>query len=143
MAKASSQKSQVAHSLVPVSQRDITLLLESGYLFIELGKHKEAEEIFVGVAALIPQSEVPHLALGNLHFAQGHFSPALKSHQQALVLNKESAIAHASAAESLFFLKRNKEALVHLDEAMKLADDGTAHEFAKALKEAYDLELFH
>lgn len=132
----------VQHSLVPVLQRDVTLMLEAGYLFIELHKHKEAEDIFLGVAALAPKSEVPHLALGNLHFSQGRFAPALKAHQQAVQLNGQSAIAHALTAESLFFLKKPQEGLQALERAMALPDDGSAHEFAKALKEAYDLQLF-
>lgn len=132
----------VERSLVPAAQRDVTLMLEAGYLFIELNKHKEAEEIFSGVAALVPSSEVPHLALGNLHFSQGRFAPALKAHQHAVDLNGASAIAHALVAESLFFLKRSPEALAALDAALALPNDGSAHEFAKALKDAYDLSLF-
>lgn len=142
MAKATTTATLVEHSLVPVSQRDITLMLEAGYLFIELNKHKEAEEIFAGVAALVPHSEVPHLALGNLHFSQGRFAPALKAHQQAVHLNGQSSIAHALTAEALFFLKKTDEGLVALNRALTLPDDGSAHEFAKALKEAYDLQLF-
>lgn len=132
----------VERSLVPALQRDVTLMLEAGYLFIELNKHKEAEEIFAGVAALVPHSEVPHLALGNLHFSQGRFAPALKAHQHAASLNENSAIAHALVAESLFFLKRGAEALQALEKSLNLPDDGSAHEFAKALKDAYDLKLF-
>lgn len=132
----------VQHALVPVSQRDISLILESGYLFMELGKHREAEEIFLGAAALVPKSEAPHMALGNLHFAQGHFSPALKCHQQGLALNPASATAHASCAESLFFLKREAEALEHLERALATPDDGPAHAFANALKEAHELGIF-
>ena len=143
MAEQAKPEPSVANTLVPVSQRDVTLILESGYLLIELGKHKEAEEVFHGVAALMPQSEVPHLAMGNLHFAQGRFSPALKCHMQALGVNDQSAIAHASAAEALFFLKRQEEASGHLGRALALPNDSTAHEFAQALKEAHDLGLFH
>lgn len=139
---ATSSSPMVDRSLVPVSQRDVTLMLEAGYLFIELNKHKEAEEIFAGVAALVPHSEVPHLALGNLHFSQGRFAPALKAHQTAVQLNGQSAIAHALTAEALFFLKKTQEGAQALERALELPDDGSAHEFAKALKEAYDLQLF-
>ena len=132
----------LTESLVPVTQRDVSLMLEAGYLFIELHKHKEAEDIFLGVAALAPASEVPHTALGNLHFSQGRFAQALKAHEHAVTLNKQSAIAKALVAESLFFLKRTQDGVRALDEALALPDDGSAHEFAKALREAYDLKLF-
>lgn len=128
--------------IVAVQQRDVTLLLEAGYLMMELKRHKEAEEVFSGVAALLPQSEVPHMAMGNLFFAQGRFSAALKCHQRASELNPQSATAVASVAESLFFLKRNDEALQQVSHACALEADGPAHEFANALKEAYDLGIF-
>lgn len=142
MANTHTTEPQVEGSLVPVAQRDMTLILEAGYLLIELGKHKEAEEIFTGAAALIPHSEVPHLAMGNLHFAQGRFSPALKCHTTALQHNADSAIAHASAAEALFFLKRQDEGKEHLDKALSLPDDGTSRAFAQALQEAHELGVF-
>lgn len=133
----------VLKGLVPIAQRDVTLMLESGYLLMELHRHKEAEDVFAGVMALLPHSEVPHMALGNLQFSQGRFAQALKSHQRALELNPTSATAHASCAESLFFLKRGDEALEALAQCLKTPDDGPAHEFAKALKEAYDLGIFN
>jgi predicted Zn-dependent protease len=62
--------------IVPVLQRDVSLMLEAGYLLMELKRHKEAEEVFAGVACLLPKSEVPHMAMGNLLFAQGRFGAA-------------------------------------------------------------------
>ena len=132
----------VVNGIVAVRQRDVTLMLEAGYLCIELKKHKEAEEIFNGVSALLPASEVPHLAMGNLLFAQGRFGAALKCHVRATELNPQSATAQASCAESLLFLKRTGEALTHLGRAHELEPEGPAHEFALALKEAYDLGIF-
>ena len=44
-----------------------------------LGNFKEAEEIFAGVAALVPHSEVPLICLGNLAFSQGRYERALQS----------------------------------------------------------------
>ena len=128
--------------IVSVRQRDVTLMLEAGYLCMELKKHKEAEDIFTGVSVLLPHSEVPHMAMGNMLFAQGRFGAALKCHVRATELNPQSATALASCAESLFFLKRNSEALEHLERAQQMEPQGPAHEFALALKEAYDLGIF-
>lgn len=133
---------EVLEGLVPVQQRDVTLMLEAGYLFMELQRHKEAEEVFGGVMALLPHSEVPRMALGNLLFSQGRFPAALKEHTRAVELNPASATAYASCAETLFFLKRSDEALAQLERCLSTADDGPAHEFARALKEAYDLGIF-
>ncbi len=132
----------IVQGIFPIPQRDLTLLLEAGYLYMELGKNKEAEEVFNGVSALIPHSEVPHMALGNLYFSMGRFTPALKAHQRAAELNPESAAAHASIGEALFFLKKPKEALVAVEKAMQLEGEGPAGQFAKYLKEAHELGIF-
>ena len=130
------------NGIVPVPQKDVVLLLEAGYLYMELGKNKEAEQVFQGVGALVPHSEVPRMALGHLYFAMGRFNPALKAHQEAVKLNPGSAAAHASVAETLFFLHKPKEALAEIEKAIAIDGDGTAGVFARSLKEAYDLGVF-
>lgn len=128
--------------IIPLVKREVVLLLEAGYLCMELNKYDEAEEIFVGVSAMIPHSDVPHTALGNLYFSQGHFTPALKAHQKAIELNAESAAAYAGAAEALFFLKKIPEAMSAADKAIELDPEGPAGQFARSLKEARSLGIF-
>ena len=130
------------HGIVSINQKDVKILLEAGYLYMEMGKNKEAEDVFQGVATLIPHSEVPHMALGHLYFAMGRFHPALKAHQEASKLNPNSAPAHASVADSLFFLHKSKEALAEVKKAVELDPNGSAGAFASSLKEAYDLGVF-
>jgi tetratricopeptide (TPR) repeat protein len=125
-----------------VPQKQVVLLLEVGYLYMELAKLDEAKEVFEGVASLIPHSEVPHMALGHMYFSMGRFNPALKEHQQAVKLNDSSAAAHASVGETLFFLRRHEEALRSLERAIALEPEGPGGEFAKALKEAHGLGVF-
>lgn len=128
--------------IVPVPQRDVALLLESGYLYMELGKNREAEEVFQGVSSLIPHSEVPCMALGHLYFSMGRFGPALKEHQRATQLAPESAAAHASVGETLFFLRKHDEALASIDRAIAIDPEGPAAQFAGYLKEAHELGIF-
>ena len=128
--------------IIPVAQKDVILLLEAGYLYMEFGKTREAEEVFEGVSMLIPHSEVPQMALGNLYFSQGRFNPALKAHQKAVELNPKSASARASVGEILLFLRRPDEALSQLDQAIELDPNGSAGEFAQALQDAHNLGIF-
>lgn len=132
----------MVHGIISVPQKDVALLLEAGYLYMELGKNKEAEEVFQGVSALVPHSDVPHMALGHLYFSMGRFQHALKSHQKAAELNPESAAAHASIGEAFFFLRKPKDALAAVGKAMQLDPDGSAGQFAKYLKEAHELGVF-
>ena len=128
--------------IIDVPRTDVMLMLESGYLFMELGKNKEAEEVFDGLCAMFPQNDVPYAALGNLYFSQGKFTPALKAHQKAVECQPTSASAHAGMAEAFFFLKRFDEAIGAADQAIKLDTDGSAGQFAESLKEAHELGIF-
>ena len=44
-------KEEMITGLIEVPQKQASMLLEAGYLLMELGKNKEAEETFQGVAA--------------------------------------------------------------------------------------------
>lgn len=131
-------EAEMLPGLVEVPQDEAGLLLEAGYFYMELGRPKEAEEVFTGVSALLPQSDVPRIALGNLHFAQGRFQRALKFHQEALKLRPESATAKAHIGEALLFLKKEKEGLAAVQEALQMDPDGPSAAFAQALLAAYE-----
>lgn len=123
----------MVQGLIEVSQREIGLLLESGYLYMEMQKFKEAEEIFSGVAALVPHSEVPLICLGNLQFTQGRFERALKFHKDALKKNPGSALAQAHIGEALLFMKKKSEAKTALEKVIEMEPDGDASKFANSL----------
>ena len=128
--------------LVHLAQGDLVLLMEAGYLSLEMNKHREAEEVFTGAAALVPHSEVPHMALGHLFFALNRFAPALKAHQKALSLNPQSAAALAAIGETLFFMRRHEEAVACLEQALALEPEGPTGDFVRALKDAHELGIF-
>ena len=131
----------MVNGLVQVSQDEVALLLESGYLYLEMQKPKEAEEVFAGVAALVPHSEVPLICLGNLHFSQGRYERALKFHRDALKRNPESALAQAHAGEALLFMKRRTEAKAAFEQAISFESDSDAAEFARSLLNAMAAEV--
>ncbi|MCK5688546.1 hypothetical protein KAI87_04705 [Myxococcota bacterium] len=133
---------EMIRGIVEVSKRDVQIMLEAGYLYMELNKNQEAEEILQGVGYLIPHSDIPHTALGNLYFSMGHFAPALKAHKKAVEINPESALAHASVGETLLFLHKYAEAMTHLDKAISLDPEGSAGQMAESLKQARDMGVF-
>lgn len=130
---------EILHGLIDVPQGEVALLLETGYLYMEMGRPKEAEDVFVGVNALLPESDVPLVALGSLHFSQGRYQRALKFHQDALKLRPKSALAQAHIGEALLFLKKTDEGLAALHKAIEMSDDEDSHPatFAKALLQAH------
>jgi tetratricopeptide (TPR) repeat protein len=128
---------EIVKGLIELPQHEAALLLEAGYLYMEMGKPREAEEVFAGVAALIPHSEIPLVALGNLEFSQGHFQRALKHHQEALKLKPDSALACAHVGESLLWLKKLDEGVASLKKAVELDPSSGPAAFATALLEAH------
>lgn len=133
---------EMLKGLIEVPQQEAVLLLEAGYLYMEMGKPREAEEVFAGVAALLPHSEIPLVALGNLEFSQGHFQRALKHHQEALKLKPESALAQAHIGEALLWLKKVDDGVAALKKAVAMEPDGGPAAFANALLEAHGQGAF-
>lgn len=132
----------IVQGIVEVPQSEVALLLEAGYLYMELGKWREAQEVFAGVSAMIPHSDVPQLALGNMYFSQGKLQQALKAQRAALKLNPQSALAQAHIGETLLFLKKTAEGLEALRLASEMDPEGLAADFAKSLIEAHALGCF-
>jgi tetratricopeptide (TPR) repeat protein len=128
--------SQEIAGLVPVSKQEVVLLLESGYVLMDMGKWDEAREVFNGAIALLPKSEVPHLALGTLEFARGRHDKALQEYRKAQQLAPKSALPRAHAGEALLFLNKPAEAVRELNLALDLEPDGDGAKLARALLEA-------
>ncbi|MBI2377657.1 MAG: tetratricopeptide repeat protein [Deltaproteobacteria bacterium] len=130
--------SLIVRGLVDVPQPEIALLLEAGYLYLEMQKFKEAEEVFAGVAALVPHSDVPVICQGNLAFSQGKFDRAVKLHKEALARVPDSALGHAHLGEALLFQKKREEAKKALARAVELDAEGPAGQFAQSLLSAIE-----
>ncbi|MDP2345922.1 MAG: hypothetical protein Q8O67_33590 [Deltaproteobacteria bacterium] len=128
---------EMLKGLIELPQPEAALLLEAGYLYMEMGKPAEAAEVFAGVVALLPHSDVPLVALGNLEFSQGHFQRALKHHQDALKVRPDSALAQAHAGEALLWLKKTDEGKAALGKAIAMDPAGAPAQFAQALLDAH------
>jgi len=131
----------IVSGLVDVPQSEVALLLESGHLLMEMKKFKEAEEVFLGVAALVPHSEVPLVCMGNLAFSLGQNDRALRFHNEAITRAPDSALAIAHKGEVLLFLKKTDEAKAALEQAVSLDSEGPVAIFANSLLDALAAEV--
>ena len=122
--------------LVEVTREEATLMLEAGYVYMDMGKFKEAREVFTGAAALFPKSEVPHLALGTLEFSQGRHDKALQAYRAAQRVAPKAGVPRAHCGEALLFLGKVAEADRELKAAIDLDPDGDGGRLARALLEA-------
>jgi tetratricopeptide (TPR) repeat protein len=130
--------SEIAGSLIPLAKQQAMILLEAGYIWLDMGKFDKAKDIFTGAAALMPKSEVPQLALGALEFAQGRHDKALQAYRAAQRLAPQSALPRAHAGEALLFMGKVPEAMKELKAAMELEPQGDGARLAQALVEAKD-----
>jgi tetratricopeptide (TPR) repeat protein len=128
--------------LITVPKDEVVLLLEAGYLYMDLGKWDEASDVFTGAAALLPKSEVPQLALGTLEFAQGRHDKALQSYRKAQQLAPKSGLPRAHAGEALLFMGKTTEATKELNAAVEIEPDGDGARLARALLAAKDAGAF-
>jgi len=121
--------------MIPADSEDLRLMLEAGYLYLAMKRFKEAKEVFEGVSALVPQSDVPLVGLGNVYFVECKFSEAIKIYQKALKLVPNSAFAMAYLGEAYFFNGQKEQALKVLNESSKIDPEGKSGDFARSLLE--------
>jgi len=117
------------------SREEIAFLMEAGVILRDARRFPEAEEVFRGVRALTPRSEVPEVALGTVQFAMGEVQKAIGHYEKALKLNAASAFAHAQLGEALVFRKDRAAAKKHLNEAVGLDPRGEIGAQARTLLE--------
>ncbi len=128
--------------IVEVPRREAKLLLESAYFYIEMGKYKEAQEVFEGCISLLPRSDVPRIGLGNLFVAQGRFDLAEAQYNEAIKANEKSASAYAFLAEALLFQKKLSQATPALEKALSLEPNGPAGQLARSLQQGQQDGVF-
>lgn len=124
------------------SQEELAFLMEAGFLYRDLQKNEEARDIFKGVRALAPKSEVPEVALGTVAFQEGNFEAAGKHYRRALELNPRSAWAYAHLGEAVLFQIDKERARAYLKIAIDLDPRGDYGKLARALLEFADVVTF-
>ena len=130
--------------LVEVPKKQAQIILESGYLYLEMGNYKEAEEVFAGCASLLPRSDVPQLGLGQLYLSQEQYDKAAKAYQKAIELNPTSPNAYVFLGEVYLFQKKTDQAVQMLEKAQEIEKDepSSATDMARSLLEAQRLGTF-
>ena len=127
---------------VTVSNEELSLLLEAGFIYRDRNKFQEARDVFEGVQALLPQNEVIDVALGTVEFHQGHFDAAIKHYAKALEKNARSAYAYAHLGEAYLFKLKKQEARRYLSKAIELDPRGDYGRLARTLVEFSDAVQF-
>lgn len=126
-------------SEVQPTDDELRVVLEAGFVLREAGKYDDAEAVFRGVMELLPESDVPRVALGTVALQRGRFAEALAAYDEALRLSPDSLYARVHHAEALLFQQRRAEAEAELHELISQYPDSPHHRTAQALLESADL----
>jgi tetratricopeptide (TPR) repeat protein len=121
------------------SDEELRVILESGFVLREAGRLDDADAVFRGALELLPDSDVPRVALGTVELQRGRFAEAQALCEEALRVRPESLYARVHRAESLLFQKRREEAEEELREVTAAEPDSPHARTARALLEAADL----
>ncbi len=126
-------------SHVTPSEEELRVILESGFVLREAGRLDEADAVFRGALELLPESDVPRVALGTVELQRGRFREAQAACEEALRLRPESLYARVHHAEALLFQGRRDEAEAELHEIIGTDANSPHSRTARALLEAADL----
>lgn len=124
---------------IPVSNEELRVMLETGYILREAAKFDEAEAIFRGVIEFLPESDVPHVGLGTVFLQRGDFTAAQEICEKAIELNPTSVYARVHYAEALLFGHQREKAETQLLEIIGNNSDSPHSQTAQALLDAADL----
>ena len=124
---------------ISVSNEELRVMLEAGYILREAANFDQAETIFRGVMEFLPDSEVPQVGLGTVYLQKGDFLTAREICEKALEINPDSVYARVHYAEALLFGRERELAETQLREIISGNPDSPHSQTAQALLDAADL----
>jgi Tfp pilus assembly protein PilF len=124
---------------VKPSDQELRVILEAGFALRYARRLDEAADIFSGVTALLPESDLPRVALGTVHLERGAFAAAQAACEEALRHDPQSLYARVHRAEALLFQGKRSEAETELNSIIAADPESPHSRTARALLEAADL----
>ena len=122
--------------MINIDRKYLVVMMEAGYIYLGMQKFKEAYQVFEGVVALAPDSDIPLVALGGVDFCLGKFATAIKWYKKALKIDPKSIFAKVYIGEAQFFCGKKDDAVATLQEVSREDPTGGAGDFARALLDA-------
>lgn len=124
---------------VKASDEELRVVMEIGFLLREMSRFAESAQVFRGVAKLIPESDVPLVALGTVEFQQRNFAAAHEAYQQALEVKPQSLFARVHRAEAFLFEGDRARAEAELNDIITSNPQSPHSRTAQALLDIADL----
>jgi len=120
-------------SALILEKENIDLLLQYGFVLINLERFEEAKEIYLKILALNPNEDMAHGSLANVLHQLHNDEEALKHHRKAIELDPHFAPHYFNYANTLYDLGQRKQALNYYQKALEL--DPSIEEAKRMIKE--------
>lgn len=121
---------------------EVVWLLETGFVYLEMGDHEAARETFEGLIALEPETASFRAALGQALVAEGNLSDARKALRKAVELDPDQAYVRCLLGDALVRSKQIDQGKDELQQAVRLEPDGPAGHTAQAILRGVEAELY-
>jgi predicted Zn-dependent protease len=121
---------------------EIVWLLETGFVYLEMGDPLAARETFEGLVALEPGTAAFQAALGQAYCAEGNLSEARKVLRRASELDPKQAYVRCLLGEALIRSKQTDPGKEELRRAIQLEPDGPAGSTARTILEGVEAGLY-
>jgi tetratricopeptide (TPR) repeat protein len=115
-----------------------------GYSYKFLGQYDKAEKAFKKYVELIPDDPNPHDSYAELLMKRGRYDESIASYKKALAVDPGFASARYGIASDYDLMRKPKDAIATLDEAVRVSkDDGQRRTalFAKTISYAHAGDL--
>lgn len=126
-------------SHIKASDEELRVALEAGFILREMSRLDAAEEVFRGVSDLVPQSDVPRVALGTILLQRGQFAEAREVYEEVLQQHPASLYARVHRAEAMLFQGEREAAEAELQQIIRTDGDSPHTRTARTLLDAADI----
>jgi len=110
-----------------IGDDELRVMLESGLVLREAGRLDEAEKVFEGVREVVPESDVPLIALSSIAVKRQDFDRALQFCEEAMNQESNSVFAQVNHAEILLYQKKVDDAERELTEIIRTNPQDSPH----------------
>jgi Flp pilus assembly protein TadD len=117
-------------------------LLETGFLYLEMGQLDAARETLEGLVTLDPGDGRLHAALGHVLLEEGDLADARRSLKKAVELDPQMAYARCLLGDALVRSKQTDAGKQELRQARQLEPDGPAGNTAQMILEGVEADLY-
>ena len=124
---------------VKPTDEELRVILEAGFVLRDVGRFDQAETIFRGIIEMLPDADVPRVALSSVALRQGNTDEALAVCEEALQVQPSSLYARVHHAEALLFAHRREQAETELRDVITAAPDSPHGRTARALLDAAEI----